>query len=357
MNTTPEQLRLAADIIQNGWEWEYLLGSEWKNRGNGILSYLHDGVEIRRKPLSFPPIPEGMTLHNPDGLTAEQVGDGYRLCVLEELDGRHKAISEMYWPSNAHRWSGSGSSAHVIPEKKNCGITYRVPISTPFPDGSRIVDGKLVKPWVPKFKVGDRVKGISTGAILGKVVAIREGTQCYEVGDGSYIGSFGDDQLTLAPWSLTRHIPGFRPLRENEQWHRSDWTEEMLEGGWRPLLLGEVPQPHAGDCFENGDRCQESPGAVSYMVRLKTRRQLPEPPKLVPLGPSDVPPGSVLRWKSWGKRPDEPECWVVVLQVTVVDGLLIGSTGTEWVKWDRLMSDFEILRPGQTDWQACSKTA
>jgi len=43
----------------------------------------------------------------------------------------------------------------------------------------------------------------------------------------------------IKPWTLSRHLPGFRALEPGEEWHRNDFTEEMLPEGWRPLLLGE----------------------------------------------------------------------------------------------------------------------
>ena len=43
----------------------------------------------------------------------------------------------------------------------------------------------------------------------------------------------------IKPWELSRHIPGFRPLEDSEEWHRNDFTEDMLPDGYRPLLDGE----------------------------------------------------------------------------------------------------------------------
>ena len=37
----------------------------------------------------------------------------------------------------------------------------------------------------------------------------------------------------------TGTVPGHRALVAGEQWHRGDFTLEMLEGGYRPLLMGE----------------------------------------------------------------------------------------------------------------------
>ena len=80
-------------------------------------------------------------------------------------------------------------------------------------------------------------------------------------------------------WTLTRHMPGFRKLEDGEEWHRNDFTEGMLPEGWRPLLLGEIPQPENGDQFyiraEGWCKCQNSPGANAFMTLLRTRRPLP----------------------------------------------------------------------------------
>jgi hypothetical protein len=45
----------------------------------------------------------------------------------------------------------------------------------------------------------------------------------------------------------TGTVPGHRALVAGEQWHRGDFTLEMLHGGYRPLLLGE--RGHGGDQF------------------------------------------------------------------------------------------------------------
>lgn len=42
------------------------------------------------------------------------------------------------------------------------------------------------------------------------------------------------------PIGSTGAVAGFRDLVAGEQWHRADFVPEMLEGGWRPLLLGET---------------------------------------------------------------------------------------------------------------------
>lgn len=358
MNTTPEQLREVADIIEKNLPWEYrgrLAGQPWLSYDGDVLEPFSQGLEVRRKPASFPPIPEGMTWHNPENVAAEKFDfQSWRPAVVGEVDGRHAKVACLYDPDDED-WYSPGSTSMV--DKM---WTYRIPISTPFPDGSYLKDGKLVKPWVPKFKVGDRVKGISTGAILGKVVAIREGTQCYEAGDGSYIGSFGDDQLTLAPWSLTRHIPGFRPLREDESWHRTDWTEEMLCDGERPLLLDEPIQASDPCLYEARDSVccwgghSNMPWAGKTLKEIdahyffKTRRPLPEPPKLVPLGPSDwLKDGP---W--WVRSSEEDKCPSMVVAVNVHNisyGRYGNSAHEEAVNLQRSNDGI--------NWLPCSKSA
>lgn len=101
-----------------------------------------DPDHYRIKPLSFPPKPEQFEWHNPDNLTAEQVGDEWRLLVTEEADNLKHRNSRY---RATYGWTSEGSWYWA---KES---TISVPISTPYPDGSRVVDGKLVKPWAPKF--------------------------------------------------------------------------------------------------------------------------------------------------------------------------------------------------------------
>lgn len=164
-----------------------------------------------------------------------------------------------------------------------------------------------------------------------------------------------DGKKVPEPWSLTRHIPGFRPLRDDESWHRTDWTEEMLEGGWRPLLKGEEPQ--SGCEYKSGynpadtftpDSGGASGGAETYPGWFRTRRPLPEPPKLVPLGPSDwLKDGP---W--WIKYLREPNEWFLVTSVTdreVHFGIDHGLTHEDATGLKRTNDGI--------NWQACSKTA
>ena len=69
-----EQLRLAADILETGHPWDFQSSREWHQmeRANPLWS-IANGCKIR---LILATPPDGRPLHNPDNLTAEQVGAG-----------------------------------------------------------------------------------------------------------------------------------------------------------------------------------------------------------------------------------------------------------------------------------------
>ena len=139
--------------------------------------------------------------------------------------------------------------------------------------------------------------------------------------------------IRLKPWSLP-------PPPDGMKWHRDDWTEEMLPEGWRPLLEGEriqsgdegiasgvgfslirtcvgnlpefqartkrpLPQPdpyaelkaaHATGKviqFNPGDSLGWRDQQCDFTAEPHCYRIKPEQQK-VPLGSSDVPPGSAL---------------------------------------------------------------
>jgi hypothetical protein len=162
----------------------------------------------------------------------------------------------------------------------------------------------------------------------------------------------------VKPWSLTNHLPNFRPLVDGEEWHRTDgWKEEWLSDGWRPLLKGEIglrSDEFLSLCLNawTAETVDGNNVAEAYSQYQRTRRPLPALPdpqrELVPLEASDVPPGSVIRFP-------QMTGWGMVTGVGVS-----GVTGPEGDErpWCDLMDDGgEILRPGKTEWQPCSKAA
>lgn len=120
--------------------------------------------------------------------------------------------------------------------------------------------------------------------------------------------NFGNPHLNwrIKPWQLTKHIPGFRALVEGEEWHRQDFTEEMLPEGYRPLLLNEC-EDNGGDYYLYEDSTW-LPVNITYNGKAqplwnhrRTKRPLPylpKPKKRIPLGFDDIIAGSVLRSKT-----------------------------------------------------------
>lgn len=82
-------------------------------------------------------------------------------------------------------------------------------------------------------------------------------------------------------------------------------------------------------------------------------------PTYIPLGPEDVPPGSVFRFNrndEW--KADALGEWSSVVNVSAKYGigLVVENNGGElvFISWSSAM-DHEILRPGETEWKLCRK--
>ena len=80
-------------------------------------------------------------------------------------------------------------------------------------------------------------------------------------------------------WTLGNSVNGFT-LSEGQQWHRLDWTREMLPEGWRPHIDGEA--------IEEGDEWLSHAGwrkftliggtiSSEFCKHYRTRRPLPTP--------------------------------------------------------------------------------
>ncbi len=243
---------------------------------------------------------------------------------------------------------------------------------------------------------------------------------------------FNDGVCSIPEWTLGRSVNGFT-LQPGQEWHRQDWTEDMLPDGWRPLLKGEMCK--AGDSYYVREshtwRSQTSDyknvGAHSQWSLHRTRRPLPiaipagftlwsggecpvpegarmeyilrdnnkiscdatarelrwyhtggsgdiiayrikPAPVMVPLGPEDVPPGSVFRQcGSDNFCADLPGEWVSVVNVDVKFGVIISAISANEhpflviVPWDKLTS-CEINRSlplterwDMNAWEKCEK--
>lgn len=145
-----------------------------------------------------------------------------------------------------------------------------------------------------------------------------------------------------------------------KQWHRNDWTEEMLPDGWRPVLLGEKATSNdelflsgKGPFTKIGKAYPEGVLICEGFVHIRTRRPLPEEPFMVPLGPEDVTPGSVF-------EDVDGFGWLTPIAVTKAGvSLLATDNSIGDYTWEDLKEgprSTRIKRHGQ-DWQPCSKPA
>lgn len=140
---TAQQLELAAKILRTGhpWEWQALDG-EWVKPT--IRTELHhvisDGLAIR---LAFATPPDGRQLHNPDNLTAEQVGAGFRLTLKDESPHKNAELWNVFDKKWVNRLSHSAGSEY---RKYN---TYRLPLSVPWPEPQldQYADEKKIVPF------------------------------------------------------------------------------------------------------------------------------------------------------------------------------------------------------------------
>ena len=83
----------------------------------------------------------------------------------------------------------------------------------------------------------------------------------------------------LAPRTLGRTVNG-HTLGDGQEWHRQDFTEDMLPDGWRPLLLNERDQPrdeYCGDKYDGFCELGDLAGtnAKETFTRRRTLRPLP----------------------------------------------------------------------------------
>jgi hypothetical protein len=104
------------------------------------------------------------------------------------------------------------------------------------------------------------------------------------------------------PWTLGRSVNGFT-LGEGQEWHREDFTEDMLPDGWRPLLMGEKDQPDDeeldGESWKNTlEIYKEQAGEWRTNAadpHSRTRRPIPAAEKKPMLTPEQVADG----WIEW----------------------------------------------------------
>ena len=320
MNTEQQaaQLELAAQILRTGHPWEYRC-KDWYS-GNCILTTLKAGYKIR--PILATP-PDGRKLHNPLGLTAEQVGVGYRLTLEEEMDGKRHDACEWFndaWLKHDDGWYWKKDS------------TIRVPLSTPWPEA---------KP--------DPYAELKKAHAEGNVIQVQVHNTWQDTKDPNLRWSMPPEYYRIKPWTMPEPPAG-------NQWHRPEaLTQAEWEAGWRPGCLGERMQT-TDEFFhfrEGWVRHNSIQTLETTHLPFRTKRPLPIDKELVwvPLEAQDVPPGSAIQ------RCDD-ESWSLI--VVCMDGCIEAaqSDGHFNITFSELFHDkWKILRPGQTEWQLCRKEA
>ena len=124
------QLRLAASILETRHPWEFRRAGddevEWRYSATGsigeILDMFTDGYEIR---LALATPGDSRPLHNPDNLTAEQVGAGWRLALPNEQLPPDFQI----WDESGLFWYACTATQSFKPLEST-----RLPLSTPWPE-------------------------------------------------------------------------------------------------------------------------------------------------------------------------------------------------------------------------------
>lgn len=139
--------------------------------------------DYRIKPKEFPAPPEGESWHNPDNLTPEQVGEGYRLLLESEIIERRKPIAFIdRWLNkewNGASWWGSVKSR-----------TYRAPLSTPFHwDKPKEPEPPKMIPLSPEDIVPGSAIRAKTNPLRWRLIAsISTGPHEIQYADGCCVG-------------------------------------------------------------------------------------------------------------------------------------------------------------------------
>lgn len=143
-------------------------------------------------------------------------------------------------------------------------------------------------------------------------------------------------------WRLLTTVECLLDWIEGAQFWRDDsYGDEANRWGW--AINGE------GGCF-----------ASSFQsIRVPRNTPFPEPPKkkvMVPLGPEDIPPGSVFTIKGRPEHdwtmPESVSTKGITFTLGEADDVAYSSVKT----WEHAQQHYLIKRPGQ-DWQPCEKEA
>ena len=205
---TAQQLRLAADLIETGHPFEFHDGGEWVK----AITITPDHAICERRqvrPILATP-PDGRPLHNPDGLTAEQVGLGRRLTIK----GEKPTSGAQIWMGEDHI-NGEWEKRDVETDPYYAGTTYRLPLSVPWPEAPKPEATTKTVPLGP-----DDVPPCSVvSGVESRWLSI---TCCHK--DGVYVQN-SEDNLNLLTWSelLRDGVKINRSIPFTGKWDANAW--------------------------------------------------------------------------------------------------------------------------------------
>jgi hypothetical protein len=379
MNKTEQaqQFRLAADIFEteHPFEVRYPGTHEWDTVKHICPSeHVVNNCEIR--PVLATP-PDGRPLHNPDNLTAEQVGLGYRLT----RKGERPTPQAQVWMGVIHA-NGMWQERDVNAEPYYAGSTYRLPLSVPWPllpiatlaqdqieltaEQHAAVEACL-KEEAPPFQLpppppgmewhledgweeGDLPQGYRP-LVDGEFIQVGDEVRNKNLYKSRFVkasSSVGHKAGESFPNQIGRTTRPLTFTHEGKQWTYHRPGDPMPCDGERAIYHIDTEGRAYGPLKSSG--LFESFGS-DYPIPIIGWRYV-ETTKQVELGPEDVPPGSVIRPQYWDGPP-----WMAVSKVCINDCLIEGKAYT----WEMLKSwqiNRSIPLTGKWDataWEPCHK--
>jgi len=352
MNTSPEQnriatqLEIAAQVLRTNHPWEFREGGKWvlaDPKVFPVLQLLMRDYEIR---LTLATPPDKRPLHNPDNLTAEQVGAGYRLILLGEPFNPKAEYME-----RKDRWLATIQSSEY-----NLHFTYRLPLSTPWPE----VEKPLPTP--PPGTQWHRLDGWKEGDLPQGWRPLVAGEKRQSGDEYRYRTdpSWSMCQLRVAPnsdsgelYRTTRPLV-FEHAGKEWTWHRAG-DPMPCDGEARVDLL--LKDCSSGAVKTEASKLVWGTSPLDNCQILGWRYADKPEPREVDLGPEDVPPMSIFKRESW----DGNKNWLTVSQLT--EGFVVLLGDEEHVTFEELRKEgYLINRPRHRDadgnptlWEPCSK--
>ena len=157
------------------------------------------------------------------------------------------------------------------------------------------------------------------------------------------------------PTVMYRDKETYSPVAGNVRWRHIGLDGDII--AYRPDPYEALKKAHSeGKVIQsdNDGEWRDLRGSIMWSMAPAFYRIKPSP-VMVPLGPEDVPPGSVVRHKNWGNNVS----WCIVEGVgknALSYGSQLGHGWTrEWI--DLKEQGFEISRDGGKTWQRCEKEA